>query len=38
MVRDYYATVVAERKEMVVIQSAGHTPLSGSSAAVLHGG
>lgn len=26
MVRDYYATVVAERKEMVVIQSAGHTP------------
>ena len=26
MVRDYYAAVVAERKEMVVIQDAGHTP------------
>lgn len=26
MVRDYYATVVAERKEMVVVQDAGHTP------------
>ncbi len=26
LVRDYYATVVAERKEMVVIQDAGHTP------------